>query len=225
MLTIAGEMPEEPIARWATPEEVEEEVAKSKLTLSKTEAQVGEDVGFRGVLTVPQTEKGDHTVKVLFDDQEMASATLKVTEGGEEKEYSARDVNELVNRDFGAKKDSKEEGKRLYADVKYMSMSDETLREYLDAIKYISQHDYKTRTHDCDEFSFEAMGVGNNPKFGGYLIAVVWAWWKKNDQTIGHAFNAVLKETSSGAKLVPVEPQTGKTFTWGRNWHLWLFEA
>jgi len=149
MLTIQGTLPEEPITRWATLEEVREEVEKSRLDLSKSEARVGEDVGCRGVFTVPNVEEGDHKVRLLLDDKELATATLKVKKVEEENEYTSKDVNEMVNRDFNATKDNKDQGVRQYSDMKYTSMSDPTLMEYLKAIEPISKHEYKSRVFDC----------------------------------------------------------------------------
>jgi len=225
MLTIQGTLPEEPITRWATLEEVREEVEKSRLDLNKQEARVGEDVGCRGVFTVPNIEEGDHTVRLLLDDKELATATLKVKKVEEENEYTSKDVNEMVNRDFNATEDNKDQGVRQYSDPQYTSMSDPTLLEYLKAIEPISKEKYEKRVHDCDEFSYEAMGVGNNPKFGKYGVFEVWAWWKKDNEVLGHAFNAVLKETERQAKIVAVEPQLAETFEFPEKWNLWKFEG
>jgi len=224
MLTIQGTLPEEPITRWATLEEVREEVEKSRLDLSKQEARVGEDVGVRGGFTVPNVEEGDHTVRLLLDDKELATASLKVKKVEEENEYTAKEINEMVNRDFGATKDNKDQGIRKYSDPKYTSMSDPTLLDYLRAIEYISEYKYKERVMDCDEMSFCAMGEGNKPKFGAYGVAVVWSWWKKDNQVLGHAFNGILKETEGGAKIVAVEPQLAEVFEYPKDkWSLWLF--
>jgi len=215
-----GKLPKIQITRWATREEVQAQVGKRDfIKLERITARPGEELGFTGLLTVPKEARaGPHSVRVMFDEELIASTQLTVEEEEEESKVGIEELDELVKRDLRVERD---EGLRLYPDPHVCTMSGKTLSEFLKAVEPIAGYEYRLPEMDCDDFAHAAMGIGNTPKFSKYGIFDVWMYWQTDSGVLGHAFNCVLL----GKKVMAVEPQQAQLFVIPEKWRLYKFEG
>lgn len=131
-------------------------------------------------------------------------------EFSEPKILTVNGVRDILRRDF------KGNPHFTYADLCYYVIDKKLLMEFL-RDDYTSSKKYVKEFFDCDDFSFQLMGMAH--AYHKYLAGgAFFILWVKKGFYWRHAVNAVIIDTKDGYKAYVIEPQSDGVFEFPEDW-------